>query len=176
MSLRVKIILISIISMFLMLLISSIVIFVTNVKDSETTLKKYKNELIKYKKDELEFHTQIAFKAIEKFYNDSNDETIANTIKAIGEEFKKTLLNIYEANRAKMSEDELKNLIIQVTKAYRYNDGIGYFWINDFEPKMIMHPIVTKLDGQSLKDYKDPKGVYLFNEMIKVCKEKGLDL
>ena len=53
----------------------------------------------------------------------------------------------------------------EIIKKTRY-DTDGYFWINDFEPKMIMHPFTPSLDGKSLKDFKDPNGVYLFNEMV----------
>ena len=49
----------------------------------------------------------------------------------------------------------------------------GYFWINDFYPKMIMHPYSPQLEGKSLKDYRDPNGVYLFEEMVKAAKSKG---
>jgi len=44
----------------------------------------------------------------------------------------------------------------------------GYFWINNTEPKMLMHPIKPALDGKDLSKVKDPNGVYLFNEMVKV--------
>ncbi len=46
----------------------------------------------------------------------------------------------------------------------------GYFWINDTQPKMIMHPMKPSLDGKDLSKVKDPNGVYLFVEMAKVCK------
>jgi len=39
----------------------------------------------------------------------------------------------------------------------RYNEGVGYFWINDTSrpfPKMVMHPTVPALDGQVLDDPK----------------------
>ena len=49
----------------------------------------------------------------------------------------------------------------------------GYFWINDSTPKMIMHPIDTKLDGKDLSSVKDPKGIYPFVEMAKTAQSKG---
>ena len=49
----------------------------------------------------------------------------------------------------------------------------GYLWINDMQPKMIMHPKQPQLDGTDLSEYKDPKGKRLFVEFVKVCKEKG---
>jgi len=37
-----------------------------------------------------------------------------------------------------------------------------YVWINDLQPKMVMHPIQPNLDGKDLADKKDPKGKPLF--------------
>jgi len=57
----------------------------------------------------------------------------------------------------------------------RYGNG-DYFWINDLNPKMIMHPIKPSLNGKDLSNFKDPKGVYLFKEMVKVSNDKGKGL
>ncbi len=40
-------------------------------------------------------------------------------------------------------------------------------------PYMVMHPIKPALDGKDLSNFKDKKGNYLFNDMVRVCKEKG---
>ena len=49
----------------------------------------------------------------------------------------------------------------------------GYLWINDLEPKMLMHPIYPNLEGKNLSDFKDQNGKQFFMEMVKVSKEKG---
>lgn len=48
-----------------------------------------------------------------------------------------------------------------------------YLWINDLNAVCIMHPIKPELNGKDLSDMKDPKGVRIFMEFVKVCKEKG---
>lgn len=52
-------------------------------------------------------------------------------------------------------------------------DESNYFWINDLEPRMIMHPIKPQLDGQNLSDLEDPNGKRLFVEMVKVARAEG---
>jgi methyl-accepting chemotaxis protein len=52
-------------------------------------------------------------------------------------------------------------------------DQEGYFWINDLEPKMIMHPMKPELDGEKLSDIKDPDGMPLFVEFVRLVKERG---
>ena len=71
-----------------------------------------------------------------------------------------------------MSKDEAQQKVLSLIKSLRYNTD-DYFWINDLEPKMIMHPFKPQLDGKSLKGNKDPNGKYLFIEMVKVVKKKG---
>ncbi|MEH6486159.1 MULTISPECIES: methyl-accepting chemotaxis protein [Pseudomonas] len=57
-------------------------------------------------------------------------------------------------------------------RGLRY-DNSEYFWINDQTPTMIMHPTNSKLEGQNLSAIKDPDGVELFNEMVRISREKG---
>jgi methyl-accepting chemotaxis protein len=52
-------------------------------------------------------------------------------------------------------------------------DGSNYFWINDLEPRMVMHPLKPELNGQSLGAMKDPQGKALFQEMVKIAKTSG---
>jgi signal transduction histidine kinase/putative methionine-R-sulfoxide reductase with GAF domain len=45
--------------------------------------------------------------------------------------------------------------ILENLKTLKYNNGHGYFWVNDLTlpyPRMVMHPIVPSLDGQILDD------------------------
>ena len=71
-----------------------------------------------------------------------------------------------------LSKEEAQQSALNDVKMMRYNQD-DYFWINDDEPKMIMHPTKPSLDGKSLAEFKDPNGVYLFKEMVNVCKNEG---
>lgn len=57
-------------------------------------------------------------------------------------------------------------------KKLRYGKS-GYFWINDMQPAMIMHPIKPALDGKNLAAVKDPAGKNLFVEFVNVCRKQG---
>lgn len=67
-----------------------------------------------------------------------------------------------------LSKQEAQQLALEAVKQLRYRD-VEYFWINDSHPTMIMHPINPALDGTSLTDYKDPNGLRLFVEFVKVA-------
>lgn len=73
---------------------------------------------------------------------------------------------------AEMPVEEAQEAAKSAIKSLRYSGDI-YFWINDTEPKMIMHPIKPALDGKNLSGAKDPDGKPLFVEMVKVAKANG---
>ena len=63
-----------------------------------------------------------------------------------------------------LSLEEAQKRAIKYVKEIRYDNG-NYFWINDFHPRMIMHPTNPKLDGQDLTRKTDVNGKLIFNEM-----------
>jgi len=84
------------------------------------------------------------------------------------------ILASYDA-RVKAGEfplEEGKKRAAEIVREMTYGKD-GYLWINDMQPKMIMHPTQPQLDGTDLTDYKDPNGKRLFVECVRACKEKG---
>ncbi len=77
-----------------------------------------------------------------------------------------------QAASGKISGDAAREKAKATLNKLRY-EGSNYFWINDLEPLMIMHPFESQLDGQSLATYKDPNGKPLFVEMANVCRAEG---
>jgi methyl-accepting chemotaxis protein len=71
-----------------------------------------------------------------------------------------------------LTEEEAKLKAAEMLRNLRYNER-EYFWINNFKPNMIMHPINKGLVGNDLNNYKDPDGVYLFIKMVEVVKRDG---
>jgi methyl-accepting chemotaxis protein len=76
--------------------------------------------------------------------------------------------------RGEFSREEAQSRASMRIKSLRYGmEGKDYFWINDFTPKMVMHPHRPDLDGTDLSNYKDPLGKALFVEFVKVCQAKN---
>ena len=95
-------------------------------------------------------------------------DLVKNTYSILEEKYR-------SANASKKNgEEEFMEEAKKEIGALRYGpEGKDYFWINDMHPRMIMHPIKPALDGQDLSGFKDPNGKYLFNDFVKVCREKG---
>lgn len=77
-----------------------------------------------------------------------------------------------EARDGKISVDEAKKGAMNALREMRY-DKVEYFWINDLNDQMVMHPIKPELDGKKLDQLKDKNGKLLFLEFNKVVKAQG---
>jgi len=71
-----------------------------------------------------------------------------------------------------MTEAEAQRGALQAIKALRYS-GSEYFWINDLQPRMVMHPIRPELDGKDLSNNQDPTGKHLFVEFVRAVQADG---
>jgi len=71
-----------------------------------------------------------------------------------------------------LTEAEAQNQAMRVVEGMRYEEK-DYFWINDMQPVMIMHPYVKKLEGTDISGFEDPNGKRLFVEFVNVVKAKG---
>ena len=76
-----------------------------------------------------------------------------------------------------LSEAEAREQAAEVIRNMRYNeyaDGSReYVWINDLEPRMVMHPTSPGMEGDYLGDYTDPAGNRLFAEAVEVVEADG---
>ena len=70
-----------------------------------------------------------------------------------------------------LTREAAQQQALQVVRGLRY-DHNDYFWINDLQPKMIMHPANPKLDGQDLSAIRDPDGFAVFNEMVALARSQ----
>ncbi len=68
-----------------------------------------------------------------------------------------------------LSEEQAKQQALQAIRGLRYS-GSEYFWINDMQPRMVMHPISPALDNKDLSGNKDATGKQLFVEFVNTVK------
>ena len=79
----------------------------------------------------------------------------------------------YEQEKTgRLSRQQAQDLAIQTVARLRY-DKSQYFWLNDMQPRMIMHPIKPELNGKDLSELRDPSGLALFKEMVSTVSQHG---
>jgi diguanylate cyclase (GGDEF)-like protein len=71
-----------------------------------------------------------------------------------------------------MKRSEAEAHAIDRIRLMRYGlDGNHYFWINDLNPRMIMHPFQPELIGQDMSLFADPRGKLLFQSFVQIARK-----
>lgn len=76
------------------------------------------------------------------------------------------------STKGAMPDEEARQRAAAAMQALRYS-GNEYIWINDMHPRMVMHPVRPELNGQDLSANKDPNGLPLFMEFVRIVKTQG---
>ncbi len=145
-SIKTKLLLLVILSIFVVSLVLIISSILSINYISESNINKYEKESYKSKEIELKNHV----------------ETAVNIIKSIAQN--PTFDSLEE--KQKVAKEVIKNMI--------YGED-GYFWINDSNHVLVMHPIKPENVGKNMYESKDPNGVMIYQEIVKAANanEKG---
>lgn len=82
-------------------------------------------------------------------------------------------LKYYKAyENGDMSEVEAKTRALEDIGALRYSDS-EYFWVNDMESTMLMHPANPELVGQDVSYLEDEDGVKILKVLTEKVRDKG---
>lgn len=113
------------------------------------------------------FHSYEA--AMDHGYKDEIKSQVQGTISILQSEYDK-----FQAGEK--TEEEAKNDAKEIIRAMRYRDDqSGYFWIDDTDYILVMHPILVDKEGANRYDLQDPNGVMIVQSIMSVCQtpEKG---
>lgn len=73
-----------------------------------------------------------------------------------------------------LSIEEKQQQAMDFVRNYRWGmEGNNFFWINDLQGRMLMHPINRQLEGNIVTGLRDAEGKLIFVEFIAVCLELG---
>jgi methyl-accepting chemotaxis protein len=78
------------------------------------------------------------------------------------------LSNHAAINDSTFTEEDAKRKSLEQIKSLRYSQN-EYFWVNDKQYNMVMHPIKPELDGTNMTNHKDPEGKFIFKEFVDIA-------
>ena len=84
-----------------------------------------------------------------------------------------TLNDFYQqSKKGVMSDTDARKQALKNISVLRYGDN-GYFWVNDMQARMVMHPIKPQLNGKDLSQLADSNGKKIFVEFVDIVKQNG---
>ncbi|RUT78235.1 cache domain-containing protein [Ancylomarina longa] len=80
--------------------------------------------------------------------------------------------NLYENYKDQLPDEDLKKLIVDALRSVRFNDGEGFFYINNLDGSVIMDPKQPSMEGENRLSLKDVYGMPIIQNEIKTAKSK----
>ncbi|MCT7510640.1 cache domain-containing protein [Aliarcobacter cryaerophilus] len=173
-SIKAKLLILSIATIVLISIIIAIDSIYSLKSFSSETIEKYKEEAYAKKEEELKNYVSLAMKTVEAYHQRTSVEKVKIEVE---EELKKQTMFLfsileaeYEKNKNILSKEALQERLKDIVNATRYSKT-GYFWINDLDAVVLIHPINPKLNNKDMHEYKDPNGKQIFKEFADIAKK-----
>ena len=77
-----------------------------------------------------------------------------------------------QSKKGLLTEEEAKTQALAALKSMSGGEE-AYFWINDMQPVVLMHPKSAQLVGEDVSNLTDPNGTQIFVEMVKAVRQGG---
>jgi methyl-accepting chemotaxis protein len=113
--------------------------------------------------------------AVYKLYESHN--SMVTERKAKLKAMNETVVTMFDYYReletsGQLSTEEAQSQALAAVRSMRY-EGNGYFWVNDMDNIMLMHPFSATLEKQDLKGIEDANGKLFFQEFISTVEKSG---
>ncbi|BAE50214.1 cache domain-containing protein [Paramagnetospirillum magneticum] len=78
---------------------------------------------------------------------------------------------IYDQEKGRRSEEDIKRLITEALRPLRFFDGKGYFFIDGMDGSCVLLPIGPSREGSSLLNNRDDTGHYIMRGLIEAARK-----
>ena len=102
----------------------------------------------------------------------TTEEELKKTVKSRVYEAHSIATGIYEKYKDTKTKEEIFELIKVALSNIRFNDGRGYFFMDDVYGNKLSHPIDTSIEGKNFLNFADVKGYKFFESIVNVIKNK----
>ncbi|WP_044890190.1 methyl-accepting chemotaxis protein [Myxococcus hansupus] len=84
------------------------------------------------------------------------------------------VLEVYEARErdGSLTRQEAQEQAAALLARLRYS-GVEYFWVNDLDTRLVMHPHLPDMLGKDLRGYRDVRGKPVFVDIVRLARAQG---
>ncbi len=150
-----------------------IVSYQTYNKNFENKLDKLQETILLKEKKTIENKVQNVTDFI-VYQKSEIKNNLTNRVKERVETAFNIATNIYNENKDKKSEQELKKMIKDAIRPFIWNDGESFIWIVDYDGVFHLAPTYLQhLEGSSILNFQDATGRLVIQEEIALCKKQN---
>jgi methyl-accepting chemotaxis protein len=175
-SIKGKLIVLSLLTIIVVAVVVGVnsIISINNL--SKENVANFEKEAYAKKEAELKNYVSLAMKTVDSFYQRTSKEKVKVEVQSYLKGQAEFLFSIlegeYKKYNGKIPTSELKQKLIEIINSTRYGTE-GYFWVNDTDAVIVIHPIKRQLDGKNLYDFKDANGKQIFKVFAEVASKNG---
>ncbi|MCU0599164.1 MAG: cache domain-containing protein [Desulfobacterales bacterium] len=81
--------------------------------------------------------------------------------------------HLYNEHAGKISEADLKKIILEALRSIRFNNGRGYYFVTELTGIEMLFTDRPELEGKQLIDMQDPRGAFVVRDMIDIVNKYG---
>lgn len=79
-----------------------------------------------------------------------------------------------DERQGRLTRLEAQRRAVAEIQRLRYGpEGKDYFWVQDMQPRMIMHPYRSDLNGKDVSEFRDERGVRIFVQFVELVRRQG---
>ena len=108
-----------------------------------------------------------------KFLKQNTENELKKDIKSRVYEAHAIATNIYETYKNEKSKEEIFKLIAAALDKIRYNEGRGYFYIDDIYGNKIMLPLDKENEGKNFFEHLDARAYPFVKSIVQTIKDKS---
>lgn len=162
-------------TLFFLCFIFILVTYISNSAQQsflDSSVKDIKASLIENYKQELVSKIALVEQYIQTQKSLTETRLRENISSRVGEAHS-IATSLYKKYKDIKSDDEIKSMIVEALRDIRFNEGRGYFFIDDMSGICKLFPIAPQLEGKSLINFQDINKKYVIKSFIDIAKEKG---
>ena len=156
-------------------IIFSMIITLWLYVENKNTFKKEKKQIVQEytleTKNRLKDDISLVYNIINDSYKNIEIE-LKNSIKSRVYEAHTIATNIYEKYKNTKTKEEIFELIKVTLTQIRFNNGRGYFFIDDINGRKVLYPIDSKIENKIMIDYTDANGYAFVKTIAQTIKDK----
>ncbi|MDP5253108.1 MULTISPECIES: cache domain-containing protein [unclassified Vibrio] len=159
--------------------LAAITLFVSSMLWINSIYQKYQQDLISVQQQQIDNAKQELQNRVDtisgwiNYRSASVEQTLKDNLANRVFELNLLMEDIYQKNRTTLSEQQIKQRIVDTVRSLRYNQGRGYYFIDTLEGDVILYPIFPESEGKNLINLQDDQGNYSLRDEINMVKNHG---
>ena len=160
-------------SIFVLIISIIVVMFLyfENKKTFDIQKKEVEEKYIEKNKSFVKEEVNRVYSYI-KYLQENTEKELKNNVKSRVYEAHAIASSIFEQYKNVKTKAEIFELIKVALKDIRFNEGRGYFFMDDIHGNKLFHPVDTSIEGKNFLTYTDAKGYKLFETIVNTIKDK----